>query len=66
MSDQDIVETYRNCEIRCQSMSISTGAGVATTKRYNTVATRPGGNRSSLRAATIEELKRKIDSYMDQ
>lgn len=66
MSDQDIVETYRNCKIRCQSMSMSTGAGVAAAKRYNTVATRLGGNKSSLRATTIEELKRKIDSYMDQ
>ena len=64
MSDEDVVETYRDCKIRVQKIPYSTGGGVKRNLRYSAIA-KKNGDEISVRGGSIEEIKLGIDRFLD-
>ena len=64
MSDDDVVETYRDCKFRVQKTPFSTGSRVETNLRYSAIA-KKNGNQATFRGGSIDEIKLRLDQFLD-
>lgn len=61
----EFVETYRGTQISRDPIHTATGGIPDAKYKYYGTSTKPGGNRSSLKADSLDEMKLKIDSFLD-